>query len=155
MHVQSCFYPRWYVCTTRVYVLFCFVVVVVVGTDTLIRILHYCPISPCFQHIFAPLLQPCLAALRALARQPCARLPGSLARGCPSALRALARQPCARCCPDKSKQVQQNLRALLSRQVWTRSAEYYTILHNAFMSGFTVYSSQWTVADLLTATFCH
>jgi hypothetical protein len=103
---------------------FCFVVLVVVlvVTDTLIRILHYCPISPCFQHIIA----------YSLARQPCARLPGSLARACPAALRALARQPCtrlpgslaraavqtspnrfsricARFCPDKSKQVQQNI----------------------------------------------
>jgi hypothetical protein len=60
---------------------------------------------------------------------------------CPAALRALARQPCARCCPEKSKQVQQNLRALQSRQVRTGSAEYYTILHHAFMSGFTVHNS--------------
>jgi hypothetical protein len=98
---------------------FCFVVlvVVVVLADTLIRILHYCPISPCFQHIIAPLH----TALRALARQPCTRLPGSLARACPAALHALARQPCARCCPDKSEQVQQNLRALLSRHVRTGS----------------------------------
>jgi hypothetical protein len=106
---------------------FCFVVlvVVVVLADTLIRILHYCPISPCFQHIIAPLH----TALRALARQPCTRLPGSLARACPAALHALARQPCtrmpgslaraavqtspnrfnricARCCPDMSEQVQ-------------------------------------------------
>jgi hypothetical protein len=82
---------------------FCFVlvvlVVVVVVADTLIRILHYCPISPCFQHIIA----------YSLARQPCARLPGSLARACLAALRALARQPCARCCPDKSEQDQQNI----------------------------------------------
>jgi hypothetical protein len=85
--------------------MFCFVVLVLVGTDTLIRILHYCPISPCFQHIFAPLH----TALRPLSWQPCARLPGSLARACPAALLALARQPCARCCPDKSEQVQQNI----------------------------------------------
>jgi hypothetical protein len=72
---------------------FCFVVLVVVlaVADTLIRILHYCPISPCFQHIIA----------YSLARQPCARLPGSLARACPAALRAL-----------------------LSRQVSTGSAEF-------------------------------
>jgi hypothetical protein len=99
----------------------CFVVVLlvllVVLADTLIRILHYCPISPCFQHIIAPLH----TALRALARQPCACLPGSLARACPAALHAHARQPCARCCPDKSEQVQQNLRALLSRHVRTGS----------------------------------
>jgi hypothetical protein len=106
----------------------CFVVLLVlvlVLADTLSRILQHCPISPCFQHIIA----------YSLARQPCARLPGSLARACPAALRALAWQPCARCCPDKSEQVQQNLRALLSRQVQTGSAEYYTILHHAFMSG--------------------
>jgi hypothetical protein len=103
---------------------FCFVVLVLVlvVADTLIRILHYCPISPCFQHIIT----------YSLARQPCARLPGSLARACPAALCALARQPCAhlpgslaraavqtslnrfsricaRFCPDKSKQVQQNI----------------------------------------------
>jgi hypothetical protein len=54
---------------------FCFVVLLVLA-DTLIRILHYCPISPCFQH-FAPLH----AALPgSLPRQPCpADLPGSLA----------------------------------------------------------------------------
>jgi hypothetical protein len=79
---------------------FCFVVLVV--TDTLIRILHYCPISPWFQHIIAySLVHACPAALRALARQPCARLPGSLARACLAALRAL-----------------------LSRQVQTGSAEF-------------------------------
>jgi hypothetical protein len=43
---------------------FCFVVLVLLGADTLLKILHYCPISPCFQHI-APLHAP---------------LPGSLAR---------------------------------------------------------------------------
>jgi hypothetical protein len=76
---------------------FCFVVVVVllvvVLADTLIRILHYCTISPCFQH-FAPLH----AALPgSLAREPCpAALPGSLVRQpCPAALLgSLARQPC-------------------------------------------------------------
>jgi hypothetical protein len=67
---------------------FCFVVLVLVLVllvlllvDTLIRILHYCPISPCFQHI---------AALPgSLARQPCpAALFGSLARQpSPAALR--------------------------------------------------------------------
>jgi hypothetical protein len=62
-------------------------------------------------------IQPCQAALRTLARSlahACpAALPGSLARACPAAFRALARQPCARlpgsCCPDKSEQVQQNI----------------------------------------------
>jgi hypothetical protein len=69
--------------------LLCFVVVVlVVLADTLIRILHYCPISPCFQHI-APLHA-------ALHRQPCpAALLGSLARQFdqfrPDLMRALAR----------------------------------------------------------------
>jgi hypothetical protein len=75
-------------------------------------------------------IQPCPAALCTLARRA-----GSLARAFPAALRALAWQPCARCCTDKSEQVQQNLRALLSRQVQTGSAEYYNILHHAFMSG--------------------
>jgi hypothetical protein len=64
----------------------CFVVVVLL-LGTLVRILHYCPIS-----------QPCPAALPgSLARQPCpAALPGSLARQpCPAALPgSLARQPC-------------------------------------------------------------
>jgi hypothetical protein len=64
--------------------MFCFVVVVVIVVvvvvvvlaDTLLRILHYCPISPCFQHI-APLHVPLPCSL---ARQPCpAALPGSLA----------------------------------------------------------------------------
>jgi hypothetical protein len=51
--------------------MFCFVVVLLlVLLGTLVRILHYCPISPCFQHI-APLPG-------SLARQPClAALPGS------------------------------------------------------------------------------
>jgi hypothetical protein len=78
--------------------MFCFVVV---GTDTLIRILHYCPISPCFQHIIAPLHT---------------ALPGSLARACSAALRALARQPFERLralarqlLSDKFEQVQQNI----------------------------------------------
>jgi hypothetical protein len=73
---------------------FCFVVLVLVlVADTLIRMLHYSPISPCFHHI-APLhcslaRQPCPAALPgSFARQPCpAALPGSLARQlCPAAL---------------------------------------------------------------------
>jgi hypothetical protein len=95
---------------------FCFVVVLVVlVAESLVRILHFRPISPCFQPIIAPLHT---------------SLPGILAHACPAALRTLARQPCARCCPDKFKQVQQTLRALLSRQVRTGSAEYYTILHH-------------------------
>jgi hypothetical protein len=76
--------------------------------------LHYSPISPCFQHI-APLhclaaalpgslaLQPCPAALPcSLALQPCpVALPGSLARQpCPAALPgSLARQPCPAALP--------------------------------------------------------
>jgi hypothetical protein len=70
---------------------FCFVVVLL-GADTLLKILPYCPISPCFQHI-APLHAPLPGSL---ARQPCpAALPGSLARQpCPAALPSnLARQP--------------------------------------------------------------
>jgi hypothetical protein len=56
---------------------FCFVVVLLVLADTLIKILNYFPISPCFQHI-APL--PCSPALPGhLARQPYpAALPGNL-----------------------------------------------------------------------------
>jgi hypothetical protein len=65
---------------------FCFVVLVVlvVVADTLIRILHFRPISPCFQHI-APLHATLPGSL---ARQPCpAALPGSLTRQpCPAAL---------------------------------------------------------------------
>jgi hypothetical protein len=63
------------------------------GSQTLLKVLHYCPISPCFQHI-APFhaslhdnLEP--AALPgSLARQPCtAALPGSPARqACPAPL---------------------------------------------------------------------
>jgi hypothetical protein len=61
------------------------------GSQSLLKILHFCPISPCIQ-------QPCTAGLPgSLARQPCpAALPGSLARQpCPAALPgSLARQPC-------------------------------------------------------------
>jgi hypothetical protein len=75
---------------------FCFVVVVFLGADTLLKFLHYCPISPCIQ-------QPCPAALPgSLARQPCpAALPGSIARQpCPAALPgSLARQPCSAALP--------------------------------------------------------
>jgi hypothetical protein len=64
--------------------------------SSLLKILHYCPISPCIQ-------QPCSAALHGrLARQPCpAALPGSLARqSCPAALHgSLARQPSRQPCP--------------------------------------------------------
>jgi hypothetical protein len=78
---------------------FCFVVVLAVS---LIKILHYCPISPCFQHIAA-----CHAPLPCnLARQPCpAALPGSLARQpCPAALPgSLARQPCPAALPKYYK----------------------------------------------------
>jgi hypothetical protein len=47
-----------------------------------LKILHYCPISPCFQHIAAYCMQPCPPALPgSLARQPCQEaLPASLAR---------------------------------------------------------------------------
>jgi hypothetical protein len=77
---------------------FCFVVLVLVVADTLIRLLHFRPISPCFQHIIAPLHT---------------ALPGSLARASLAAFCALAGQPWVRlhgsCCPDKSEQVQQNI----------------------------------------------
>jgi hypothetical protein len=66
----------------------CFVVLVVLVVETLVRILHYCPISPCFQHI-APLHAPLPCSL---ARQPyLAALPGSLAR-----------QPCSAALPSSS-----------------------------------------------------
>jgi hypothetical protein len=59
---------------------FCFVVVVVVVVNlflTLLKLLHYCPISPCFQHI-APLHAPLPVSL---ALQSCqAALPGNLVR---------------------------------------------------------------------------
>jgi hypothetical protein len=77
------FYPRWYVRTTRRdaglgFALFLFLFL---RTNYSIKILHYCPISPCFQHI-TPYALP-----GSLARQPCpAALPGSLAR-----------QPCPAC----------------------------------------------------------
>jgi hypothetical protein len=96
---------------------FCFVVVVVVlGADTLLKILHYCPISPCFQHI-APLHAPLHGSL---ARQPCPEvLPGSLARqsfpavlpgslvrqSCPAVLPgSLARQSCLAVLPGSLAQ---------------------------------------------------
>jgi hypothetical protein len=63
-----------------------FVAVVVLGADTLIRLLHLCPISP--GHTFS-ILKPYPAACPgSLARQPCPEaLPGSLARqSCPAAL---------------------------------------------------------------------
>jgi hypothetical protein len=89
----------------------CFVVVVLVVLGTLVRILHFRPISPCFQllsilchcmHITLPdslTRQPCPAALPGSpARQPCpAALAGSLGRqSCPAAPcpAALPRQPC-------------------------------------------------------------
>jgi hypothetical protein len=87
---------------------FCFVVLLVAAN--LLRILHFRPISPCFQllsilcHCMHVTLlgclarQTCLTALPGrLDRQPCpAALPGSVARQpCPAALPAsLARQPC-------------------------------------------------------------
>jgi hypothetical protein len=98
--LKRCFYPRCIGTFVQRGSMFCFVVLVLVLVlaDTLLRILHFCPISPCFQHItplHAPL--PCR-----LARQPCpAALPGSLARQpCPAALpSSLARQPCLAALP--------------------------------------------------------
>jgi hypothetical protein len=96
---------------------FCFVVVVVLvlGADTLLNFLHYCPISPCIQ-------QPCPGSL---AQQPCqTALPGSLARQpCPAVrpistgfyararslhshrtvLQWQVTKQHARCCPDRFK----------------------------------------------------
>jgi hypothetical protein len=76
------FYPHWH--DVQRGSKFCFVVVLVVlGENTLIKILHYCPISPCFQpfSILHHCMQPCPAALPgSLARQPCpVALPGSFA----------------------------------------------------------------------------
>jgi hypothetical protein len=62
---------------------FCFLVVLVVGTDTLIRILHFRPISPCILH---HCMHPCLD------RQPC---PYSLAL----AALPLPLQPCSAALP--------------------------------------------------------
>jgi hypothetical protein len=97
---MSDFYPR------MLFVVVVVVVLVVVLADTLIKILHYCPISPFFQHI-APLHAPlpsnlprqsCPAAMPGShARQPCpAAMPGSHARQpCPAAMPGShARQPC-------------------------------------------------------------
>jgi hypothetical protein len=67
--------------------------------SSLLKILHYCPISPCIQ-------QPCSAALPgSLARQACpAALSGSLARqACPAALPgSLVRQSCPAALPGSS-----------------------------------------------------
>jgi hypothetical protein len=81
------------------------------GSASLLKILHYCPISPSIQQPCPAALpgslarQPCLAALPgSLARQPCpAALPGSLARQlCPAALPgSLARQPCPAALPGR------------------------------------------------------
>jgi hypothetical protein len=85
------------------------------GSESLLKILHYCPISSCIQQPCpaAPATlpgrlarQPCLAALPgSLARQPCpAALPGSFARPpCPAALPGrLAQQPCPAALPGSS-----------------------------------------------------
>jgi hypothetical protein len=94
---------------------FCFVVlvVVVVLADTLIRLLHFRPISPCFQHI-APLhaALPCSGAAL-----PCsgAALPGSLAwQPCPAAFSgSLVRQPDPAALPgNHSEKLQAFLTAL-------------------------------------------
>jgi hypothetical protein len=95
---------------------FCFVVLVVLVlvAESLVRILHYCPISPCFQPIIAPLhtalpgslAHACPAALLSLARQPCTRLPGTLARAAVQTSLNRFSRICACCCPDKSEQVQ-------------------------------------------------
>jgi hypothetical protein len=108
--VKNFFYPQcngtYVQCGSK----FCFVVVLL-GADTLLKILHYCPILPCFQHIaplHAPLpgslaRQPCPAALPgSLARQPCpVALPGNLSlQPCPATLPGnLARQPCPAALP--------------------------------------------------------
>jgi hypothetical protein len=91
-------YPRWYVCTTRVYVLLCCCCCCCCCWHGHIN--QNTALLSNFTHAFSILLhhyiQPCLAALRVLARQPCARLPGSLACACPAAFCALAWQPFAR-----------------------------------------------------------
>jgi hypothetical protein len=66
---------------------FCFVVLVL-GADTFIKILQYCPISPCFQTCNGNMDLPGSLCLAALPGQPCpVALPGSLAR-----------QPCRKVC---------------------------------------------------------
>jgi hypothetical protein len=106
---------------------FCFVVVLLVlVAANLLRILHFRPISPCFQLL--SILCHCIHVTLpgSLARQPCpTALPGSLARQFdqfrPDLMRALARSAvtalyytavaghqtaCARCCcPDRFKLV--------------------------------------------------
>jgi hypothetical protein len=99
----------------------CFVVVLV---GTLVRILHFRPISPCFQLL--SILCHCMHACN-LARQPCpATLPGSLAQQpCPAALPgSLARQPCPTDLPSS-----------LARQPNTKYSSKYCIIvqfHHAF-----------------------
>jgi hypothetical protein len=62
------------------------------GSQTLLKILHYCPISPCFQHI-----SPLPAALPgSLARQPCpGALPASLGEKRASCFTAVGRHACS------------------------------------------------------------
>jgi hypothetical protein len=69
------FYPRWYVHRGSK---FCFVVLLLLGA-TLVRI-HYCLISPCFQHI-APLPG-------SLLRQPCINITSLITGRRPAELQA-------------------------------------------------------------------
>jgi hypothetical protein len=113
------FYPRWYVCTTRVYVLLCCSCCScscghitqnspLLSNFTMLSAYYTiaCTLAmqPCPSALPGSLaLQPCLAALTgSLARQPCpVALPGSLVRQpCPKALPgSLARQPCPAALP--------------------------------------------------------
>jgi hypothetical protein len=98
---QSSFYPRWYVCTTRVYVLLCCSCCSCSCghiTQNTAFLSNFTMLSAYYTIACTLAMQPCPAALPvSLARQPCpVALPGSLAwQPCPAALPgSLARQPC-------------------------------------------------------------
>jgi hypothetical protein len=76
------FYPRWYICTTRVYVLLCCSCSCWHGhiNQNTALLTNFTMLSAYFCTIAYSLAPAFLAALRTLARQPCSRLPGSLAR---------------------------------------------------------------------------
>jgi hypothetical protein len=106
---------------------FCFVILVL---DTLIRILHYCPISPFFQHI-APLHAPLSCSL---AWQPC---PADLPGWQPALPASLARQPCRKVCKlfyGRRKACMQYCILLLGRQYfpvlsWIGNCHFKTLLN--------------------------
>jgi hypothetical protein len=72
------------------------------GSQSLLKILHYCPISPCIQQ---PCRQPC-PAVRPISTRFDA-LARSLALQSPHCTTVAGHQTaCARCCPDRFKLVQ-------------------------------------------------